>query len=420
MIKKPLLQLMTRSVWVVLALLLALPSALSTAAQAGNVFEVDGIKVDVSATSTTLARATALQQGQAQALAKAMRRLVKREEWQMLPDMGSLDIENLVEVLRISDEKTGPTRYLATLSVQFKARPLRDLLRSYGASVTEVQNKPALLLPVLEDLQGLQAWGEHWWQQSWRDYDIDNNPSPLMLPMGDLEDSVIANAEDILIGDPMKLQTLSDRYGTQTVIVAHALADVEGQLGVTAYIYGPETSDVIVKTYRTGRPHDEMAGIAIDEIAQELAERWKKVAAVASDERQILRVRADYPGIRDWTQLRSRLNETKLVRHVSIVELAKTYAYLDLAYIGSTAQLSGNLGQRGLVLRQGVDGWRVTTEENAPPIEPVNTPLSLSNSLSNSLPNSLSNGQSNNLPNDISNNRPEATAAPAATQGGLQ
>ena len=335
-------------------------------AWAGNVFQVDRIKVDVSAASTTLARATALQRGQAEALTKAMQRLVKQEEWERLPDIRTLDIENLVEVLRISDEKTGPTRYLATLSVEFKRGPLRDLLRSYGVAVTEVQNKPALLLPVLEDLQGLRAWGEHWWQQGWQNFDIDNNPAPLMLPMGDIEDSMIANAEDILIGDPIKLQTLNDRYGTQTVIVAHALADVEGQLGVTAYIFGAESSDVIVRTYRTGQPHEDMGRVAVDEISAALAERWKQVAAVASDERQMLRVRAAYPGLKDWTRLLSRLNEAKLVRDVTIVELAKNYAYVDIAYIGSVSQLGGNLGQRGLVLaEQETGGWTVTTEENA-------------------------------------------------------
>ena len=345
--------------------ILAFGLFLASPVAAGNVFQVDRIKVDVFATSTALARSTALQQGQARALSIAMRRLAKQEEWEKLPDIRTLDIENMVEVLRISDEKTGPTRYLATLSIQFKAAPLRDLLRSYGVAVTEVQSKPALLLPVLEDLQGLQAWGEHWWQTSWRDFDIDNNPAPLLLPLGGLDDSLIANAEDILIGDPAKLQMLNDRYGTQTVIVAHALADVEGQLGVTAYIFGEEESDVIVRTYRTGEPHEDMGRVAIDEIASALAERWKQVAAVASDEKQILRVRADYPSLKEWTRLLSRLNEAKLVREVTIVELAKSYAYLDLAYIGSVTQLGGNLGQRGLMLVEGEAGWTVVTEESA-------------------------------------------------------
>ena len=139
------------------ALVFALP------AQAGNVFEVAKISVDATAESTSKARALALRQGQVRALGMAMRRLVQQEEWDLLPDLRSLNIEQLVERFRVSNEKTATGRYLATMAVQFKPGPLRDLRRS-GVAVTEVQSRPALLLPVLEDLEGLQAWGEHWWQ----------------------------------------------------------------------------------------------------------------------------------------------------------------------------------------------------------------------------------------------------------------
>lgn len=333
---------------------------LSAPAQAGSVFEVAKIKVDASAASTTLARNTALRNGQQKALAIAMRRLAKQEEWDLLPDITTLDIEDLVEGFRVSNEKTGPGRYLATLSVQFKPAPLRQLLRQYGVAVTEAQSSPALLLPVLEDLQGLQAWGEHWWQQGWIDHDIDNNPAPLLLPLGDLEDTVLANAEDILIGDPNKLQALNLRYGTDTVIVVHALADIDGQLGVTAYIFGDSESDVIVKTYRTGASHEEMGAIAIADITSILAERWKSVASVASDEMQALQVRASYADLAGWTAMLELMNEADFVRSVTIVELTRDYAYVDLAYIGSVDQLGGNLQQRGLILAGDEEsGWQV-------------------------------------------------------------
>ncbi len=334
-------------------------------AVAGSVFDVDKIKVDANAPSTSLARAEALRQGQSEALRIAMRRLTKQEEWNKLPDLETLDVENLVEGFRVSNEKTGPGRYLATLSVQFKRVPLRNLLRRSGVAVTEVQSQPALLLPVLEDLQGLQAWGEHWWQQEWSNYDIDNSPAPMLLPLGDLEDTAIANAEDILIGDPIKLQALNERYDTDTVVVAHALADAEGQLGVTAYIFGADESDVIVKAYRTGGQHSEMGQRAIGEIMQILGARWKSIAAVASDERQVLKVRAAYTNLPDWTRLLDRLNEVNLLRDVKIVELTKDYAYVDLFYIGSLTQLGSNLDQRGLRLSEGENGaWRVVNIES--------------------------------------------------------
>lgn len=333
--------------------------------QASSVFEVAKINVDVSAQSTAAARALGLRRGQAQALALVMQRLVKQSEWSLLPSVAELDVEALVEGFRISNEKTGNGRYLATLSVQFKPGPLRDLLRAKGMAVTEVQSRPALLLPVLEDLQGLQAWGEHWWQQEWSGYDIDNSPAPMLLPLGDLEDTQIANAEDILIGDPEKLQALNRRYETDTVVVAHALADVEGQLGVTAYIFAADDSDVIVKTYRTGTPHPEMARLAIADIMSNLAERWKSISAVASDEKQVIQVRAAYTGLADWTRLLDRLDEADLVRDVSIIELTRNYAYVDLVYIGSLAQLGRNLDQRGLRLGGTDEQFLLANQEGA-------------------------------------------------------
>lgn len=317
---------------------------------AGSVFEVNKISVDATAPSTTEARAQGLRQGQAKALSLAMRRLAKQTEWSLLPDISTLDIEALVEGFRISNERTGNGRYLATLAVQFKPGPLRDLLRSNGIAVTEVQSRPALLLPVLEDLQGLQAWGEHWWREEWSAYDIDNAPAPMLLPLGDMEDTLIANAEDILIGDPEKLQALNARYDTDTVVVAHALADIDGQLGVTAYIFGAEESDVVVKTYRTGEAHAVMGQRAIEEIMADLAERWKSIAAVASDKKQVLQLRAAYSGLSDWTRLLDRLDEVNLVRDVTIIELTERYAFVDIGYIGSLEQLSRNLDQRGLRL----------------------------------------------------------------------
>lgn len=334
---------------------LAFLTFLMSPVHAGSVFEVAKIKVDASAASTTEARAEALRQGQQRALEIALRRLVKQEEWDLLPDVTGVAFENLVEGFRVSNEKTGRGRYLATLSVQFKPEPLRRFLREFGVAVTEAQSRTALLLPVLEDLQGLQAWGEHWWQQSWANHDIENNPAPLLLPLGDLEDTLLANAEDILIGDPTKLQALNARYGTDTVIVAHALADVDGQLGVTAYIFSAMDSDVIVKTYRLGGPHETMGDMAIADITSVLAERWKSIAAVASDDLKALQVRAIYGDLAGWTSILELVNEADFVRKVSIVELTGDYAYLEMSYVGTVEQLAANLDQRGLSLMQGED-----------------------------------------------------------------
>jgi len=96
-----------------------------------------------------------------------------------------------------------------------------------------------------------------------------------------------------------------------------------------------------------------------------LAARWKSVAAVVSDEKQVLQVRASYTSLSDWTRLLDRLNAVDLVREVTIVELSKDYAYVDLVYIGSVPQFISNLNQNELVLGGTPSARQVANVETA-------------------------------------------------------
>ena len=323
---------------------------LTLPAMAGSIFMVDKISVDMSGPSASVAREMALSNGQKQALDIVLRRLTLRDEWPLLPNLEEVAVDDLVEGFRVSNEKTGNKRYLATLSVQFKPTAIRALLRARGTSVTEVQSRPVLLVPVLENQDGLQAWGENWWRESWAARDLDNLPAPMTLPLGGLDDTTLLSAEEALIGHPLKLQELNRRYGTDTVIVAHALADVEGQLGVSVYIFAPDESDVLIRTYNGELTQDEMAARAIDEIMDELNHRWKRVAAVVSDAMGIQQVRVDFDNLKAWQRQMAKLDEANLIRGLTVVEMTAAYAYVSIAHIGTEAQLKGNLKQLGLRL----------------------------------------------------------------------
>ncbi len=333
----------------------------STPALAASVFNVDRVFVDTQAPSATEAREIAVRDGQREALTIVLQRLTPEINWPQLPVASTLAVENLVEGFQVSKEKTTTNRYLAELSVQFKADDVLALLRGQNIAVTTSQNRPALLLAVLEDAQGLQLWGEHWWESAWKQEDLANNPAPLVTPLGDLDDTIIATPEDILIGSPEKLDQLNRRYGTQASIVAHALADIDGQLGVTVYIFGANESDVIVRTYRSNQPHAEMAAIATGEILKLLSERWKQSAGVVSDQVNELRVRANYGALEAWTAIRKILRGSDLVQKLSVIEMSVNYAYLDIAYIGSISQLTANLEQAGLQINETMNGWQIST-----------------------------------------------------------
>ncbi len=330
---------------------------------AGSVFTVEKISVDATSGSASEARAAALIDGQQRGLQIVMRRLTLRDDWPSLPPIEQLKVEDFVEGFRVSNEKTGRNRYLATLSVQYKPRALSLFLRQYGLAITESQSQSVLLLPVLENAEGLQAWGENWWRQGWLARDLENTPAPMTLPLGGIDDSLLISAEDILIGNPMKLAELNARYGTDTVVVAHALADVAGQLGLTAYIFGPGEADVVIFTYREAIPHTQLAEQAIDALIDELNERWKRIAAVASDDMLQLQVRVSFADFATWRRQLARLAEANLIRQMAIVEMTAHYAYVRFSYIGSIDQLSNNLHQAGLQLLQTENGWQLDEKQ---------------------------------------------------------
>ena len=208
-------------------------SGLIGAAQAGDIFSVDKIAVEATANTSAEARGLALLRGQRTGLMTVLRKLTQEQNWAELPDPQLIDPEPYVLGFRVSDEKSSPRKYEAKLNVSFNPESLRSFLRERGLSVSEVQAPIILLLPILEDQFDVRLWTENWWRSLWANQDLNNITTPFMLPLGDIGDTATAGENDILLGDRLKIDLLKHRYGVDTALVVHALADIDGQLGVT-------------------------------------------------------------------------------------------------------------------------------------------------------------------------------------------
>ena len=76
----------------------------------------------------------ALAGGQQRALRRLLERLTLAADHRRLPNVAKNAIAELVEGIEVSEEKTSPTRYIATLGVTFKKGRIRSLLRGHGVS----------------------------------------------------------------------------------------------------------------------------------------------------------------------------------------------------------------------------------------------------------------------------------------------
>lgn len=323
---------------------------------AGNIFAAEGIKVDVEASTSTEARRAALEEGHAVALTKVLRRLTPMSYWSQLPDADKLAIETMVSGFRVSDEKSSPQRYSARLSVSFKPDAIRDLIYAAQIPLSEVQSQPALLLPVMENKDGLILWTDNWWRDLWQEQDLKNGLVPFVLPLGDISDTTEAPVEDVLAGNRLAIDLLNRRYGTREAYIVHALADIDGQLGVTIYHYVGQSGEITVFSF-LGNDNVALGQQAIGQFLTGLTEKWKETTAILSSEETALIARADFASHMMWRDLSSRLTKADLIRSISLEELTTTHAVLELKFVGSLALLTSNLEQVGLRLVPSFNGY---------------------------------------------------------------
>ena len=274
------------------------------ATQARDLFEVGNIAVDARDKSATAAREKAITQGQAEAFDRLLRRITRRQDWPVLPKGAEGGVENYILSFRVQNEKNSNRRYLATLAFQFDMNRIVALLNELNIPYIESQAKPALVVPLLEDVTGYRLWEENWWQQSWANPDLASNPAPMVLATGDGEDAARLDVEDILLGDTKSMATLAARYNADAVIVVHANAAEVGRLDVAIYQYTSKGSRLFFRNFTGSDEPRNMAGQAVEDIASAFSDEWKDSAIISANDMATFTVAADYDRMEAWQNAR--------------------------------------------------------------------------------------------------------------------
>jgi hypothetical protein len=176
----------------------------SWAAQA-DVFVVRGIKVDVTAASTAVARDKALAMGERAAFRELLERLTLRVDHPRLPAFSANDIAAFVTDFEVAEEKASAVRYLATLNYNFKADDVRRLLIDRQIAFAETTSKPVLVLPVYQAAGFLLLWDDpNPWRKAWTERPEKFSLVPSILPKGDLPDIAMIGPEQAVAGDDQR------------------------------------------------------------------------------------------------------------------------------------------------------------------------------------------------------------------------
>lgn len=388
-----------------------------SASASDDVFVVARIPVQAQAASATEAKSEAQADGRRRAMDQLLRRLTPEADWIYLPTLasgaaarasadpagkrpiaiGPRELEALEGGFEVYDEKSSASVYRAYITYRFKPDGVRRLLKAARLPYSEAQTRTALVLPVLQTDSGVYLWeSNNPWMAAWKARPYTHELTPMIAPLGDLEDASKVSANGALALDAGGLGALAAHYRVAQVIVAHArlrradgqdqvrvrlinafeakdaprpvddsleddlgpqsIADTEGSsfslgAGRDADAFGGDVGDVVAEAYLSEAAGNfpRLAEKLIDASITKYASGWKNQTLIDHAAEAVLGASAFFDGVEDWSRIRSSLIATPLVGGVQVSALSRRGAEMEIRVFGDPTRLQVALENQGVV-----------------------------------------------------------------------
>ncbi len=251
--------------------------------------------------------------------------------------------------------------------MRFLSAKIQKLYEDYGVRVPTRQADPIVVLPVWRGADANKLWEDNPWRKAWIDLKGEQGIVPIIVPLGDIEDTETLTVEDALHNDPIKLEAIRKRYGAPNILVAQA-QPVEGG-GLHVYIEG-ETGLGKVTFNKIYKPEDGLpevaASAAVEKFQTALVEKYKEdtqAAAAAAEaaknanRTQSMAVAVPFSSPREWNAIRSRILNAPNVIGVDLSTLSADGAVIKLIFKNTLPTLQDNMQRVGLTLTQYGQSW---------------------------------------------------------------
>jgi Uncharacterized protein conserved in bacteria (DUF2066) len=331
-----------------------------------SIFAVQGVDVDVTAKDASAAKDQALMDVQVKAFKTLVERLGTPE---IAAEYAEWTLDNVAPFLRslsIEKESSAPGRYIGTFTVRFMPGKMQALMAKHGVTVPTLQAKPVIVLPVWQPAEGPQLWEDNPWRKAWIGLGAEQAMVPMIVPIGDLEDSTALTADDAVRGDPLKIEAVRRRYDAPGIVVATA-TPAEG--GVRVLIQGETDLGKVnfdkVYTAEDGTLEGAMQ-VAIKRFAGAMTTKYKQDVAkldaeadakVAARKRSAVSVAVPFSSPTEWNRIRSRILATPNVVGVDVATLSGDGAVVKLLFTNTMERLQNSMQSAGLSMSQIGGTW---------------------------------------------------------------
>ena len=344
-------------------------------ADAARLFEVNGIKVDITASSANQARDMAQAEGLTRSFRVLLERLTLNAYHDRLPKMDRRQIVELLQDFEVAEEKASSVRYIASLNYRYRADVVRDLLDAHQIPFAETESKPVVVLPVYQAAGALLLWDDpNPWRSAWQERPGEvGGLVPTVLPTGDLADMRTIGAEQAIEGDTQRLEEVATKYGAGDVVVVHGILRMDSygglpELEVYMTRFGFALQEhTVVKSFSAnpGEDIEAMLNRAAIQLTVQIEDNWKQDNLIKFAEPALLPLVVPVSNLNDWIRVRDRLNGVAVVRKSEVTLVSRRAVNITINYIGDAEQLALSLDQADLVLWDEAGNWYMGLRKEA-------------------------------------------------------
>lgn len=347
-------------------LLLICAAPQNAMASDNELFTIQDVKVDVTADNAAIARQLAFQDAQVKAFNRLVKRLLSEEEAELLAAPDKEIIPSLIRDYEITNERLSTVRYIGTYTFRFKPKTVKEFLASAGMIFTDVGSQPVLILPYLQHGYETILWDpQNDWLKAWqRITSYKDALVPVIVPIGDLEDTQDISNDESLTYDYERLSRIVQRYRAGEAIIMIAIPSWRDY-----YQSDPDKlpDRMTVMIYRTDRKKPEFAqnfsvmrepnqnkeafmDMVVSEARKALRRDWKSRTMVDPQQNNKLTARITFSSMDEWIETKNTLDNVHGINDLNLLALSPQDAHIELLFNGSEQRLRLALQQARLTL----------------------------------------------------------------------
>lgn len=319
-----------------------------------DMYYATDIAVQADADNPTMAKQSALEQGQRLAFSKTMRKLLGQNKDFFVADLPIQDIVNLVRDISIQNEKNTAQSYWAEINVHFNEKNVQDFLTNHNQDFLKTEPPKYLVIPVM--MAGNRMLGvedDNVFYQYLRQKDILSDFYQMVLPVGDVDEMVVVH-QALQSGQYQTLMHLAERYGADRILIVFANPKTEANWRLTTMVVADEKI-----AHQNVDVDDWYSTVSLDEAWQQMLDKmeqnWRQADSVELKDNTYY-ARLSESSLAMWARDEKKFRQLEFLKDLTLRGAYRDQILLSFSFIGTAQELSENWDKAGWIWRSDLTG----------------------------------------------------------------